>query len=493
MYILDISYLINKRNNMRFFQDILKGLKIHYTAFYVEKLIAEHTDWHTLYRVKKMLETYGVKLSAVRIASKDTNQLSYPCIVIYQQYPTLLTSIPKDVDDFKQQWNGVALIVDEKDKACEPHYCQNLFRSLLPVLFPYAVLLCLVGLVAVSSVSAEGIDGYRLLLLAFNGAGAFFSWRTVQGECSGSCHSVLSSSASKLFGLYSLGAIGLAYFVANILIYLTIPAFEPIVSLLSVLALLMPLWSIPYQMFAVKAWCKNCLAVQLSLVLVFLAALVFHRINVEQLQAVPALGTIALYVVIFYLCQYVYLILQKNKSIPQSLVYNYRTLLRDTVVRQRILESGELRDTQGASELIIHKPEGDNAKEMLVVLSPFCPHCQTLFTTIRELLAAGKLKEYKVVLLFSPSEHGLPVYGSVICEYQQHGVNAAIGLLAQWYDSPKLKRFQKRLNAYEKSANYTAELNRQQEWYDKQGFMGVPILLINSHVIDHSLIDGAVG
>ncbi|MEG2848690.1 MAG: hypothetical protein RR880_00465, partial [Bacteroidales bacterium] len=74
-----------------------------------------------------------------------------------------------------------------------------------------------------------------------------------------------------------------------------------------------------------------------------------------------------------------------------------------------------------------------------------------------------------------------------------HGVNAAIGLLAQWYDSPKLKRFQKRLNAYEKSANYAAELNRQQEWYDKQGFMGVPILLINSHVIDHSLIDGAVG
>lgn len=478
---------------MHFFQEILKGLKIRHTAFHVKTLIAGQTDWHTLFGVKKMLETYGVKLTAVRIASKDIAQLSYPCIAIYQQYPTLLTSIPENVDDFKQQWNGVTLIVDENDKACEPHYYQNLFRSLLSTLFPYAVLLCLVGLIVMSSVGAAGVDGYRLLQLALNGAGAFFSWRTVQGECSGSCHSVLTSSASKLFGLYSLGAVGLAYFAANTLIYLTIPAFEPTVVLISIVSLAMPLWSIPYQKFVVKAWCKNCLGVQLVLILAFLAALVFHRIDIELLQVVPALGTMALYVVIFYLCQYVYLILQKNKSIPQSLVYNYRTLLRDPVVRQRILESGELRDTQGASELIIHQSEGDNAKEILVVLSPYCSHCQTLFTKIRELLAAGKLKGYKVALLFSPSEHGLPVYGSIICEYQQHGVDAAIRLLTQWYDSPKLKRFQKRLDAYEKSADYTTELNRQQEWYDKQVFTGVPVLLINSRVIDHSLIDAVVG
>ncbi|MEG1925974.1 MAG: vitamin K epoxide reductase family protein [Ruthenibacterium sp.] len=439
-----------------------------------------------------MLETYGVNISAVRIASKDATLLDYPCVAIYKNYPTLITSIPEDIDAFEKEWNGVALLIGESDKAREPHYFLNLWRSFLSTFLPYAVALCLLCLIAMSLVGAGWMDGYRLLLLLFSGAGAFFSWRTVQGECMGGCHSVLESSASKLFGLYSLGVIGLAYFIANIIIYLTVPAFEPTVSLFSVLALIMPLWSIPYQKFVVKAWCKNCLGVQLMLILSFFAALLFHRIDIEQLQAFPALGTMALYIVVFYLCQYVYQLLQKSTSIPKSLVYNYRTLLKDPVVRQRILESGELYDTQGASEFILHQPDEDTGKEMLVVLSPHCSHCRTLFFKLRELLALGKLKEYKVALLFSPSTQGLPVYGSIICEYQQYGVDAAIKLLAEWYDSSKLKRFKKRFDTYPKSDDYLAELNRQEEWYNRHNFTGVPILFVNSREVNHTLIDGVV-
>jgi hypothetical protein len=303
---------------------------------------------------------------------------------------------------------------------------------------------------------------------------------------------VLESSASKLFGLYSLSAIGLSYFLSGIILFLVAPTLAPVFALVACVAIVMPVWSVSYQKFVVHAWCKNCLGVQSSIVLLFVTELLFGRIDISELQLLPLIEFAALYLIVFYACNAVYTLVQNLRKYPQSLISSYYSLMQNDDVLRSVIESGREYDTKDASTLVITNPQDKDATELFFLLSPFCGHCKDLFFKLQEYYNIGKLSKFKVIIMFGDSSFGLPVCGSVIAEYQKNGAEAALAVLDKWYKSPKIDKFRKIYDQYEKTPELLAELSRQEMWYEKHNITGTPMMIVNSHLVDHQIIGGIV-
>lgn len=475
---------------MHYFQKILEDLDVKYTLSFAHELFESRIDGNSLYGIKKLLETYDVHTTAVRIADKDISQMEYPFIASYQGYYSVLKSQPEDIDDFINYWDGIALIVNDGGRRMEPHYYMNKLRIILSYSLPIVSVLALAFLTVVSLFNSSGnVDWHKLVIYLLLSLGAFFSWRTVSNECSGSCHNVLESSASKLFGLFSLGAIGLSYFVSSFIVFLVLPSFEPIFALVSCVAIIMPIWSVSYQKFIVHSWCKNCLGVQSSLVMIFVVELLFGRVDINSFRFLSFIEFVALYIVVFYICYKVYELVQKLRKYPDSLVLNYLSLMQNKNVIQYVIDSGKEYDTTNASTLTISDPKDENAMELYFLLSPFCGHCRDLFSKLYEYYSVGRLSRFKVSIIFDDNS---AVHGSIIAEYQQNGPEAALKLLAKWYESPKINQFRKMYEQYEKTPQLLEETSRQQEWCKKNDIQGTPMMIVNSHLVSHLLLDGII-
>ncbi|WP_347218513.1 vitamin K epoxide reductase family protein, partial [Chryseobacterium sp.] len=112
------------------------------------------------------------------------------------------------------------------------------------------------------------------------------------------CDAILSSSASKIFGI-SWAEIGFYYFT-TLCLYLMIPASSfidktHIISILSLLTALYIPFSLSYQYFVIKQWCKLCLFVQLTLLLQFLWVMLYGRFSFDvKISEIVVLGACAL-------------------------------------------------------------------------------------------------------------------------------------------------------------------------------------------------------
>ena len=474
---------------MHYFQQILNDLNVRYTVPYARTLFESRSDSGSLYGIKKMLEKFGLTICAIQAESAD--DIEYPCICKYHGTVQVLKSKP---DDYEELAGKVVLILEGRGRGKEPGYISNVIRLVLQVVMPYLTGAAVLVLVLISFLSDSSFDLHKLILLILNGIGIFFSWRTVAKECSGTCKEVTESTASKLFGLYSLGVIGLSYFISSLLIVLFIPALSPILALISCAALIMPLWSLSYQAFIVRAWCKNCIGVQAAVIAIFITELIFCRISISSLEWMPALAAVSIYISTFFFADRFYSAVQKNKQYPMHLLTIYQKIMRDVSVREKIISAGWYYDTADSSTVLIHKAEGENAevgnaKELLFVISPFCEHCRELFLKLYEMIESEQLKDYNITLLFAPGKSSLPVYGSVICEYQQHGTKSALDLLYSWFNSFKINRFRKKFSACALTLEYNAEIARQKTWYEKSKIHGTPVMIINSHRVSYLLLD----
>lgn len=478
---------------MHFFQQILNDLGVKYTVSYAKNLFESRSDANTLYGVKKMLEHFDISLTAIRMG--DPLEVTYPCVIQDQGWIRVLRKASPETNLHS---GAIVLLITDKGMAREPDLVKHRFQQLFRRGMPYLATLAALFLVACSFLFyGEGarFDVHKLILSLLNGAGIFFSWRTVTKECSGTCHEVLESSASKLFGIISLGVIGLAYFIGSLIIVLFIPALAPTLALISCAALVMPIWSISYQAFVVRAWCINCLGVQGVLLFTFVTEWGFHRISLGQMQWVTFLPAIALYVLLFYITNRIYEMAQSMKSFPQNLVHNYNQMMKDPAIKESVIKQGTSFDTTGASTIVLSNTpaaEGEAAHELVLVISPFCSHCRDLFLKVNEMLDSNLLDAYRVAILFANEPAGLPISSSVIAEYQQHGAKAARILLEQWYHRTKIKSFRKRYARLETNRELVDEITRQKTWLAQNKIVGAPVMLVDSHVVSHLLLDSIV-
>ncbi|MDE6436182.1 MAG: vitamin K epoxide reductase family protein, partial [Muribaculaceae bacterium] len=76
------------------------------------------------------------------------------------------------------------------------------------------------------------------------------------------CHTVLSTSASKFFGLFGWSEVGLSFFSVSLGCLLVFPEYIGYLALVNACACPFSFWSVWYQKYRAKAWCTLCLITQ---------------------------------------------------------------------------------------------------------------------------------------------------------------------------------------------------------------------------------------
>ncbi|MFT4204293.1 MAG: vitamin K epoxide reductase family protein [Chitinophagaceae bacterium] len=263
--------------------DVLKGLGIRNAAFEIDINGLEELPEYFIAEIKKDSETFYTVVTVI-----DNETLEYTA-------PTGNKETKASLSEFRHIFTGKALLAEvPEDRIREENYelhareerWTRLTQWLIIGAVPLLVFVdCGVALVRLRSSAAASV-AYTLLSLAGTIVGILLLWYEVdkhnpalQHICTvgkkTNCDAVLSSSASKMFGI-GWSSIGFAYFAGSLTALLVSGVYSPpmlsVLSWLNVATLPYTVFSVYYQSKVAGQWCVLCLAVQALLILQFITA-----------------------------------------------------------------------------------------------------------------------------------------------------------------------------------------------------------------------------
>lgn len=249
----------------------------------------------SLFGLSKALESFGVDSAAYRLADKsDAGSLALPFLAECGNTFVVVSALddagatvwvdgedrPRQLTraDFNRRFRGTVLLLSASEKACEPDYRKHRLMELGCRAKRWALALAALAAVAYC-VIAHGIYSQWSLLamLAVYGAGLFISYMLIlksHGIKSAAadsicgvvertgCHTVLTTSAAKFFGLFGWSEVGMTYFGVSAVILLVCPDYAPWLAVINACCCPFSIWSVWYQKTRAKAWCTLCLTVQ---------------------------------------------------------------------------------------------------------------------------------------------------------------------------------------------------------------------------------------
>jgi len=272
--------------------DFLKELRIPVSPKYAEYLIHSHPDFPSLLSVSDTLTRLGVEHSARRINENDLFDLQYPFLLPLDKGrgDLLLIRSERDLGKYKDEmklWGGVVLqaasarsINDQLNN--EIFSKEKKIKTLaigLSIIFASFVLFRFLNLFSWLSFSLlctaviGAATGYFLLAKELG-----VSYQTIDDFCNAgkntNCDKVLKADISFL-GIHFSDAV-FSYFVFQVI---TISLFQgsaefgssclQVLMVFSILSLPFVLFSLYYQKFVAKTWCKLCLIVASILLVQF--------------------------------------------------------------------------------------------------------------------------------------------------------------------------------------------------------------------------------
>ena len=280
--------------------DFLTALKVPHTADYTRQRF-EGMPFKTLFGVTQLLKEYGVDTTGYTLADKkELPHVPVPFIAGMNGGLVIVTSLgggsvsyltqgvaeTMPITDFENAWTGMVLVADVEPHAVEPDYAKH--RTTLFIKQAKKVMLvALAALLGAYLIVTHGLWRYWSVwgLIAVDLCGIALTFMLVQKSLSiknpvadkvcgvlqeGGCDSILKTSASSFFGIFSWSEVGFTYFGVSLLAMLISPATIHWLAIINICCLPFTVWSIWYQKFRAKHWCTLCVSVQLSLWLQFI-------------------------------------------------------------------------------------------------------------------------------------------------------------------------------------------------------------------------------
>jgi uncharacterized membrane protein/thiol-disulfide isomerase/thioredoxin len=301
------------------------------------------------------------------------------------------------LDEFMEKFTGIMLAV-EKDKAEELHHTSG--SSLI-------IQMTIFGLVALSMLVIWMLSHPDLstsLFLIASLLGIYISisiYKQEQGErtslseafCSGeseksNCDSVINSKGANLFGLLKLSDLSLVYF-AGLSVFTYIVAITDlslnIAYVIALFAVVITLYSIYYQAFAVKAWCGLCL----SIVGVLWIQAIIVLIQFDRIRAFSfSVKEVFFGVLSFSIVSVIWLYLKPNIELLKELKeekIKYFKFKRNFNLFNTLLEKTDKINTQlsAVSEIVFGDKE--NTLSIVIITNPFCGHCKSVHTLVEKI------------------------------------------------------------------------------------------------------------
>lgn len=279
--------------------DFLKALKVPFTKDYTRQRF-ESMTFKTLFGVTQLLKEYGVSTEGYNIADKSVlEEIPAPFIAQTKGGLVIVTQATRDrvdyftqgmpesmaADEFKAAWTGTVLLADVSSGAKEPEYGKHLTAELADRAKSIMLWVLAAGLTAYLYVVNDLWKDWSVwALTAVDLFGLWLTYMLVQKSLNiknatadkvcgvlqeGGCDSILKTSASSFFGIFSWSEVGFTYFGVSLLAMLLWPPTIHWLALINICCLPYTVWSISYQKFVAKHWCTLCVFVQLSLWLQF--------------------------------------------------------------------------------------------------------------------------------------------------------------------------------------------------------------------------------
>ena len=237
-----------------------------------------------------------------------------------------------------------------------------------------------------------------LLIYEVDSSNAF-----VKNICTGgvktNCEAVLGSKAGKLFGI-SWGEIGFFYF-CSITLFLLMPGIPfiekiPYLSYISILSAMYIPFSLSYQYFVVKQWCRLCLFVQAVLFLNLCWALRFgdFAINFSKTDIVFFIGCVIFPILLWYALKPV--IVKANDSDKFMTAYK-RLFTNPDIFNLTLANQPDAPD--GWQNLGVQKGNPHAKNIILKICSPFCYHCANAHAIFNDILSTSN--DVKLITIYS--------------------------------------------------------------------------------------------
>lgn len=276
--------------------DLLAALGVPHTRTYADMRFNTMT-FRSLYGLSKVLQDYGVDSRALTLGDKaaDLPKLPVPFLAATADCFVVVEAVEADKvwvntctgpetlgrDDFMRRWTGTVLLVSPHDDACEPDYRRNLFVQDATMAKKW-IIIAAAAFIFIYLFLANGIysRASTVLLTLINIGGLFVTYHlllkslNIHSDTGDSicglidrtgCHTVLSTSASTFFGLFSWSEVGFAYFTVSIATLLVFPEYTGYLAIINACCCPFSIWSVWYQKTRAKAWCTLCLITQACL------------------------------------------------------------------------------------------------------------------------------------------------------------------------------------------------------------------------------------
>jgi len=428
---------------------LCQKLNVPTTMANIQKELEEHPDYPSALAISDVLKNYGIDNVAARKHVEEFDE--YPCPLIAQlslvagglkdkyfavvtkkesdaitfYHPVELKESALSVKEFEKIYTGVILIAEAKDHAGEKDYARHLREEkrmtltkalsagIIPVL---TLIFCAICFFHYGTSSIAPIV-YTLLTLMGTTIGALLLWYEVdkhnpvlQQICTGgkktNCNAVLSSDASKIFGI-SWSAVGFTYFAGSLISLLASGIYHLhtlfILSWLNVLALPYIVFSLYYQSKIARQWCVLCLTVQAILALQFVTALLgkFHiSVHHADLISASAIFTIVIsFVIPFLIVSLLLPALRKAKENKQNKNELQRLKHNSQIFESLLAKQKAVTEPTDGLGIVLGNP--DARYKLIKVCNPYCGPCAKAHPAIEALLENNP--NVQVQIIFTPT------------------------------------------------------------------------------------------
>lgn len=278
----------------------LKELKVPHTVAYSDAQF-HALSFKSLFGLKKLLGSYAINSTGYILNNKDELSKLTPPFLAHRVDKSILLVKELDADsvtydyyghtatepagEFKEKWSGVVFVAFPTARSSEPDFHRHRITEIISSLSAYALAAAALTVFIYFFIS-RGLYSHisTILITLFNLCGLYLSYmllqkslnihtRTNDRVCSvlekGGCDTIVSSSASKLFGVFSWSEVGFGYFGVSLATLLLFPHLWPSLAVFNACCLPYTCWSIWYQRFRARHWCTLCVGVQATLWLLF--------------------------------------------------------------------------------------------------------------------------------------------------------------------------------------------------------------------------------
>lgn len=504
---------LNEDNVVFVLQKAFKHFKINVTYSTLKKELSSHPHYPSLNSISDVLKKWKIPNHSFKLTTKEIEIIEFPFIAhtpflggqfvfvennndgLVKYHESKNSVISEDFKDFSKKISGVVLIMEPTKDSGETNYIKNrqieiINKSILPVCL--IVISLLIFNQIRHSLFFNFIGDYYLLKLVIPTvigiiASIFLvlhelkiNNRLAEKICNFSskidCNLVLESKVSRLYGWINWADVGLIYFVGIFIFLFHIPNIQSIwvLSLISLIVLPYPLFSVYYQAVVLRRFCPFCLIVQVILIALFVLLLpVLKQPNISLFEVITMIKSFLVPLAIWISYKSFLLNLNEKDLTAQSL----SSFKRNPLIFKSIFENCDYQKINKNSNSLIF---GNQEAKITITafLSLYCHPCANLFNELKQILEHSSEIKINIIFTIKNDNNYQKIIKTIYSLYTEQNNKAAFDYLIEWYTVPKLKHT---TIANEEFQNFEFLKKENKQLLKKHNIKVTPTVFINGY------------